>query len=87
MDPQALTSLYNARNYLSISLKSLKPRISRISSMKNQKAAFQHHVSTTENVAIYLWEKLRVQMKKPKLLYKVTVEETPKNIFTYKGEI
>ncbi|VDL74237.1 unnamed protein product [Nippostrongylus brasiliensis] len=48
---------------------------------------FQHNVSTSENVAIYLWEKLRVQMKKPKILYKVTVEETPKNIFTYKGEI
>ncbi|VDM57331.1 unnamed protein product [Angiostrongylus costaricensis] len=48
---------------------------------------FQHNVSTTENVAIYLWEKLRVQMKTPKVLYKVTVEETPKNIFSYKGEI
>ncbi|PIO60930.1 6-pyruvoyl tetrahydropterin synthase [Teladorsagia circumcincta] len=47
----------------------------------------QHNVSTSENVAIYLWEKLRVQMKTPKMLYKVTVEETPKNIFTYKGEI
>ncbi|CAJ0592735.1 unnamed protein product [Cylicocyclus nassatus] len=34
---------------------------------------FQHNVSTSENVAIYLWEKLRVQMKKPKLLYKVTI--------------
>lgn len=46
---------------------------------------FKTTVSTSENVAIYMFEKLKSVMSNPSVLYKVTIEETPKNIFTYKG--
>jgi len=47
---------------------------------------FKHHVSTTENVAIFIWQNLKDVMHNPNLLYKVKLFETDKNIVVYKGE-
>ncbi|ULU09808.1 hypothetical protein L5515_000381 [Caenorhabditis briggsae] len=46
---------------------------------------FKTTVSTSENVAIYMYQKLKSVMSNPSVLYKCTIEETPKNVFTYKG--
>uniref|UniRef100_A0AC34RN63 6-pyruvoyl tetrahydrobiopterin synthase n=1 Tax=Panagrolaimus sp. JU765 TaxID=591449 RepID=A0AC34RN63_9BILA len=43
-------------------------------------------VSTTENVAVFLYEALKDRMELPELLYKVVVHETDKNSFTYRGQ-
>ena len=43
-------------------------------------------VSTTENLAIYCWERMRTVMPDPTLLYEVTIFETDKNSVTYRGE-
>ncbi|VDP95809.1 unnamed protein product [Trichobilharzia regenti] len=42
-------------------------------------------VSTTENLAVFIWSQLADAIPN-KLLYKVKVWETEKNIVTYKGE-
>lgn len=47
---------------------------------------FKDIVSTTENVAIFVWQSLKKVMDKPDLLYKVKLYETDKNIVVYKGE-
>ncbi|CAH1710546.1 unnamed protein product [Aphis gossypii] len=47
---------------------------------------FKNHVSTTENVAIFIWQSLKDVMHNPNLLYKVKLFETDKNIVVYKGE-
>ena len=47
---------------------------------------FENVVSTAENVAVYIWNRL-VGMLPQGLLYKVKVHETGKNTATYKGEI
>lgn len=41
--------------------------------------------STTENLAVYIWDNIRLQLKKPELLYEVKIHETPKNIISYRG--
>lgn len=41
--------------------------------------------STSENVAIYIWEALRMRMSKPELLYEVKLYETEKNSVIYRG--
>ncbi|XP_069785574.1 6-pyruvoyl tetrahydrobiopterin synthase [Narcine bancroftii] len=46
---------------------------------------FANLVSTTENVAIYIWENLQTRLP-PNLLYEVKVYETDKNIVVYRGE-
>ncbi|XP_051889043.1 6-pyruvoyl tetrahydrobiopterin synthase [Pristis pectinata] len=46
---------------------------------------FANLVSTTENVAIYIWENLQRRLP-PNLLYEVKVYETDKNIVVYRGE-
>ncbi|XP_012529607.1 6-pyruvoyl tetrahydrobiopterin synthase [Monomorium pharaonis] len=43
-------------------------------------------VSTTENVAIYIFEELKTHMSNPELLYEVKVHETDKNVMSFKGE-
>lgn len=45
---------------------------------------FADIVSTTENVAVYIWENLQKFI--PVGLYKVKVYETDNNIVVYKGE-
>ncbi|XP_025200976.1 6-pyruvoyl tetrahydrobiopterin synthase [Melanaphis sacchari] len=47
---------------------------------------FKDRVSTTENVAIFIWQSLKNVMHNPNLLYKVKLFETDKNIVVYKGE-
>lgn len=47
---------------------------------------FKEKVSTTENVAIYIFEELKTHMSKPELLYEVKVHETDKNIMCFRGE-
>lgn len=43
-------------------------------------------VSTTENVAIYIFDKLKTHMSNPELLYEVKVHETDKNVMCFRGE-
>ncbi|CAH8494456.1 unnamed protein product [Heterobilharzia americana] len=44
-----------------------------------------HIVSTTENLAVFIWSQLANAIPN-KLLYKIKLWETEKNIVTYKGE-
>ena len=46
---------------------------------------FADVVSTTENVAVYIWENLQKYLPAG-VLYKVKVYETDNNIVVYKGE-
>ncbi|NWX19116.1 PTPS synthase, partial [Aegotheles bennettii] len=46
---------------------------------------FAEVVSTTENVAVFIWENLK-KLLPVGTLYKVKVYETDKNIVVYKGE-
>ncbi|XP_006026717.2 6-pyruvoyl tetrahydrobiopterin synthase [Alligator sinensis] len=46
---------------------------------------FADVVSTTENVAVFIWENLQKRLP-PGTLYKVKVYETDQNIVVYKGE-
>ncbi|KAK6642651.1 hypothetical protein RUM43_004153 [Polyplax serrata] len=47
---------------------------------------FKNVVSTTENVAVYIFQELQKAMRDPELLYEVKVHETDKNIVVYRGE-
>nr|CAG4647527.1 EOG090X0HIM [Megafenestra aurita] len=47
---------------------------------------FQNVVSTTENVAVFIWDSLTARFSDPSLLNEVKVFETDKNIMVYKGE-
>ncbi|XP_023017764.1 6-pyruvoyl tetrahydrobiopterin synthase purple [Leptinotarsa decemlineata] len=42
--------------------------------------------STTENVSIFIWMRMKEVMKNPELLYEVEVHETENNIVKYRGE-
>ena len=45
------------------------------------------YYSTTENVAIFIWDQLKEALKsKADLLYEVCVHETDSNVITYRGE-
>lgn len=47
---------------------------------------FKDHISTSENVAIFIWLSLKKVIENPDLLYKIKLYETDKNIIVYKGE-
>jgi len=47
---------------------------------------FQSTVSTTENLAIFIWDSLLKVLPNPRLLHKVKIYETEKNIVEYQGE-
>lgn len=47
---------------------------------------FRKTVSTTENVAIYIFNELKKHMSNPELLYEVKVHETDKNVMCFRGE-
>ena len=47
---------------------------------------FYDVVSTTENVAIFIWEQMQKLLPDPKLLFEVKVDETDKNTVYYRGE-
>ncbi|CAH0549477.1 unnamed protein product [Brassicogethes aeneus] len=42
--------------------------------------------STTENLAVFIWQNLKSIMSEPELLYEVEVYETENNIVKYRGE-
>lgn len=42
-------------------------------------------VSTTENLAIFIWDQLQKVMEKPQLLHEVKILETEKNHVVYRG--
>ena len=42
--------------------------------------------STTENLAIFIWENIRPLLPKPELLYEIKIHETDKNVVLYRGE-
>lgn len=42
-------------------------------------------VSTTENVAVYIWDNM-VKVLPPGLLYEIKIHETDKNVVVYRGE-
>lgn len=46
---------------------------------------FADVVSTTENVAVYIWDSL-AKLLPPNLLYEIKMHETDKNIVVYRGE-
>ncbi|TMS22474.1 6-pyruvoyl tetrahydrobiopterin synthase [Larimichthys crocea] len=46
---------------------------------------FANVVSTTENVAVYIWDNM-VKVLPPNLLYEIKIHETDKNIVIYRGE-
>nr|CAG4637471.1 EOG090X0HIM [Ceriodaphnia reticulata] len=47
---------------------------------------FQNLVSTTENVAVFIWDSLAARLSNASLLHEVKIFETDKNIMVYKGE-
>lgn len=47
---------------------------------------FADKVSTTENLAIYIYNELLKRLPNPDILYEVKVFETDKNTVTYRGE-
>ncbi|XP_061910969.1 6-pyruvoyl tetrahydrobiopterin synthase [Entelurus aequoreus] len=46
---------------------------------------FANLVSTTENLAVYIWDSMAEALA-PKNLYEIKIHETDKNIVTYRGE-
>ncbi|TGZ49494.1 6-pyruvoyl tetrahydrobiopterin synthase [Temnothorax longispinosus] len=47
---------------------------------------FRDTVSTTENIAVYIFDELKTHMSNPALLYEVKVHETDKNVMFFRGE-
>ncbi|XP_020292271.1 6-pyruvoyl tetrahydrobiopterin synthase [Pseudomyrmex gracilis] len=47
---------------------------------------FANTVSTTENIAVYIFEELKKLMPNPELLYEVKIHETDKNVMCFRGE-
>ncbi|XP_075889851.1 6-pyruvoyl tetrahydrobiopterin synthase isoform X2 [Nelusetta ayraudi] len=46
---------------------------------------FANVVSTTENVAVYIWDNM-AKVLPPNLLYEIKIHETDKNIVIYRGQ-
>nr|CAI5834924.1 unnamed protein product [Callosobruchus analis] len=47
---------------------------------------FKGTPSTTENVAVYIWNAMKKVMDKPEMLFEVEIYETENNIVRYRGE-
>ncbi|XP_055385641.1 6-pyruvoyl tetrahydrobiopterin synthase [Condylostylus longicornis] len=47
---------------------------------------FKSVPSTTENVAIFIWDNLKKVLKQPELLFQVKIHETNNNIVSYRGQ-
>lgn len=47
---------------------------------------FRQHVSTMENLSIFIWQSMRDVMKEPDLLYEVKIKETDSSTVVYRGE-
>ncbi|XP_055693510.1 6-pyruvoyl tetrahydrobiopterin synthase [Lutzomyia longipalpis] len=48
--------------------------------------AFKEIPSTTENLAVFIWNSLQEVLPQPELLHEVRIEETDKNSVIYRGE-
>lgn len=46
---------------------------------------FTKNPSTTENIALFIWNELEKYLPNPKLLYEIKIYETENNIVTYHG--
>ena len=47
---------------------------------------FKSVVSTTENVAVFIWNSLKDELPDSATLHEVKIHETDKNIVTFRGE-
>ena len=47
---------------------------------------FRDRVSTTENVAVFIWEQLAPRIPPPAILHEILVHETDNNSVVYRGE-
>ncbi|RZC35757.1 6-pyruvoyl tetrahydrobiopterin synthase [Asbolus verrucosus] len=47
---------------------------------------FKTRPSTTENLTVFIWTRMKQMLRKPELLYEVEVYETENNIVKYRGE-
>jgi 6-pyruvoyltetrahydropterin/6-carboxytetrahydropterin synthase len=47
---------------------------------------FSNFVSTTENVAVFIWNNLKALLPNPAILHEVKIYETEKNIIIFRGE-
>ena len=51
---------------------------------------FQHRPSTTENVAVFIWQAMRDEMERQgwdkNMMFNVRIHETEHNIVEYRGE-
>lgn len=47
---------------------------------------FKDIPSTTENLAIYIWKRMKSYLPCPHLLFEVKIKETENNFVSYKGE-
>jgi len=47
---------------------------------------FAGKISTTENIAVFVWNSLLKSGLSKSLLYEVRIHETENNLFIYKGE-
>uniref|UniRef100_A0A1B6CK27 6-pyruvoyl tetrahydrobiopterin synthase n=1 Tax=Clastoptera arizonana TaxID=38151 RepID=A0A1B6CK27_9HEMI len=47
---------------------------------------FKNVVSTTENVAIFIWNNIKHELTDSSILYEVKIFETDKNVIAYRGE-
>ncbi|TSK14599.1 6-pyruvoyl tetrahydrobiopterin synthase [Bagarius yarrelli] len=45
---------------------------------------FNNTISTTENLAVYIWDNM-IKLLPPNMLYEIKVHETDKNIIVYRG--
>lgn len=46
---------------------------------------FKTNPSTTENLAVYIWNEIEQYLPKPELLYEVHIKETENNFVSYRG--
>jgi len=47
---------------------------------------FKEHVSTMENLAVFIWNSMKSVMDEPNNLYEIKVKETDSSTVTYRGE-
>ena len=75
-----------------INLTDVKTEIARVEKQLDHKHLdldvphFAHVVSTTENVAVFIWDELKKSPTIGHMLHKIQVWETENNVFVYKGK-
>ena len=47
---------------------------------------FKDRTTTTENLAVFVWQEMKKVMTDPSMLHEVVVKSTDKNTVTYRGE-